>query len=479
MDWKRIASFDLGRLLGRSKDPLKNDKDHWIFRLADAILLGRLTWPGPAYWRRSTWRRDLLDVTEQLQAIVRINGPLAEGLDAVAYEEFRLSRGSTLRKIIAAVCFILVVTPQMMVAIGTINKSGSVISLIPSLVVLAVTVTFALPMIVGGGQRRRVFIALRNRVKIGEPLSHAMGQLPRFFPKYYTAMVAAGEKTGQLSNCLNTLSEDALQSILTWRSTRLTMLYLYGVLCIQCSIIGGIVLFVLPTFYEILADFSAEVMDAQAPLLVMVRQLQHALSSPAATPAWNIACAIAFFGAFIIILRHVRSDRRDSRLARRAWGSWLIYLPFIRQMVIQENLAAVARIIEKLLKAGVPLPEALETVQSAGILPAYSRKFKRIHHDVSLGVTLSEAMEKHRSLPPLPKTFRGIIALGERSAMLSEACANVADTYRGEVAKRSRLLTDAIMPIGILALGGLTLFVELMVFQVTTSIVMSLADPIL
>ena len=156
MDWKRIASFDLGRLLGRSKDPLKNDKDHLIFRLADAILLGRLTWPGPAYWRRSTWRRDLLDVTEQLQAIVRINGPLAEGLDAVAYEEFRLSRGSTLRKIIAAVCFILVVTPQMMMAIDTIIKGGSVISLIPSMVVLAVTVTFALPMIVGGGQRRRV-----------------------------------------------------------------------------------------------------------------------------------------------------------------------------------------------------------------------------------------------------------------------------------------------------------------------------------
>ncbi len=177
------------------KDPIKT-VGRWRRPPHERYAARGKKWRGPRYIRRKAWRRDLLFFTSQLDAIVRMNAPLAEGLHT--------SVPST-----------------------------------PSL------------------KLEHVVLALRAEIVAGSSLSEAMRALTRFFPRYYVDLIRTGEETGTLESCIQAILRQNNERVSSWKTVRGWFWYLFVMLCVMCAPLLLIGLRILPQFITVLAEFGA------------------------------------------------------------------------------------------------------------------------------------------------------------------------------------------------------------------------------
>jgi len=186
-------------------------------------------WRGPFYVLSNHWRRDLLKVTNTLAAIVKTNASLTKGLEAAAREENRLRRqlGAVQLAGLLQACAVGVAFLFMGLYI-TFNSYEFL-----TLQAVAIFIVFcfmgmlsALFLLFRYRPEEALFLALRDHLAAGRPLSEAMRGMRRFFPSFYADLVKAGEDSGRLAECLDQLSGDTLQNIRLNRTLKVFFLYL-------------------------------------------------------------------------------------------------------------------------------------------------------------------------------------------------------------------------------------------------------------
>jgi type II secretory pathway component PulF len=350
-------------------------------------------WAGPRYVRKKRWWRDLLFLTSQLHAIVRVNAPLEEGLRTA-----------------------LPTTPS--------------------------------------AKLEHVVLALRADVVAGLSLSEAMRGLPRFFPAYYADLIRAGEETGTLDACIQTILRQQHQRNSDWKTVRGWFLYLGFMLCVMCSQFVFIMTVILPEFLETLGDFGVK-------------------------PVWPVVSVVAFGGALarwkwelavlVLVAFFPRSwlpgVRRISR--RRFWRRLAIHLPVLGAAQEWDSLSHAASVLERLLHAGVPIDRALEDVAALDIQPHYRGIFLRIRDRVQKGVSLSEAAKAESALPA---SFKTMLAVGDASGMMPQALERLAALYERQARTRTRILIETLSPLVVLIIGSGVLLIMVSVFASMTAI---------
>src|SRR5690606_23387467 len=58
-----------------------------------------------------------------------------------------------------------------------------------------------------------ILLIMRDRLASGMELSEVMASLPRVFPPYYLGLVRAGERSGKLADCLESLGSTVVQRL--------------------------------------------------------------------------------------------------------------------------------------------------------------------------------------------------------------------------------------------------------------------------
>lgn len=302
-----------------------------------------------------------------------------------------------------------------------------------------------------------VLVALRDDIASGLSLSEAMARRPRFFPRYCADLVAAGERTGQLDSCLNQVSEHLLESRNYLNILAGYFAYLGGVLGVQVTLMIFLMTYVVPGFVGVFNDYGVE------PPLFMRIVIQ--CGDYVRFRWWFIMFAAS---AAIIFIKLVFVALRRGRGSRYTAGLVLSRIPFLGTLLAKANLSHAAAVLERLLAGGVPIDTALDSVASSSINPLYAETFRRIKERVEAGETLTNAVDRE---PGMPESFRGFVSLGDSSGLLPEALRRVAQLYRRQVVKTTRVLLDVVTPLGILALGGLTLLFNGAMFATLVSLV--------
>lgn len=155
-------------------------------------------------------------------------------------------------------------------------------------------------------------------------------------------------------------------------------------------------------------------------------------------------------------------------LARQGWlvdrvaaaraGSWGPgRRPVNRERVLLFNTELIA-----LLRAGLPVPEALATAAERGDAPRLSRILARTLEDVRAGSRLSEAAARHPEL--FDEVYLSALRIGERSGDLAGALARYQDDLRRRIAVRKKVGQALAYPVFLLVtlvviLGVLFVFV--------------------
>jgi len=124
------------------------------------------------------------------------------------------------------------------------------------------------------------------------------------------------------------------------------------------------------------------------------------------------------------------------------------------------DLAEFTRALAALLPAGLPLPKALAVTRE--IAPASLRgALADVQARVERGTTFADALAAHPAA--FPPSYVGLARAGERAGSLPESIGRLADAIESEQQFRARILTAAIYPTLLAAVGGAAILVLLMV----------------
>jgi len=286
-----------------------------------------------------------------------------------------------------------------------------------------------------GSELSKILRSLVEAVRAGKSLAVSMGEHPDVFPKIYVNMIRAGEAGGILESVLRYLTE-FMETTLALKEDIKSAL-IYPVILATAAGLSLIVLFlfVIPKF--------ATIFRGNSKAIPLITKIVIDFSQLLSQYGWLILLAIIVVVAGGVY--YIRSPEGRSEWDRLRLRSWLV-----GDLVRKFETARFCRTLAALLKGGVPLLEALGTVQ--GVVG--NRLMVLAIGQVQMRVREGKGMARPLSESGLfPALALNMIAVGEETGKLDAMLAEVANYYDQEVRRTTESLTSLIEPALILVMG--------------------------
>ncbi len=298
----------------------------------------------------------------------------------------------------------------------------------------------------------RLVTDIRGDVETGTSLSAAFRRYPKYFDHLYCNLVEAGEEAGMLELILDRLATYQEKTLAIKGKIKSALTYPIAVMIVAMIVVTIIMLFVVPTFKGVFAQFGAQL---PGPTLVVIALSDFFVHY------WYVMLGVLVIGGYFAFQSWKRSPRVQELVDRA-----LLRLPVFGQLVLKGALARWTRTLSTMFGAGVPLVEALDSVAGSSGNIVYQRATEKIQQEVATGTSLTLSMQSSRVFPPLVLQMASI---GEESGSLDSMLGKVADIYEAEVDELVKALSSLLEPIIIVILGiligGLVVAMYLPIFN--------------
>ncbi len=300
----------------------------------------------------------------------------------------------------------------------------------------------------------RLCVLLEN----GSSFHHALSQVP-YFDTLYVELVRAAETAGNLDAVLERLAVLLEKRQAIHAQIRSALTYPCAVLAISLLVVGVIMVWVVPVFEGIFTSLGAELPALTHSVLQMSRWFSNG----------GVYYAMMALVCGSVVLRLLMRNPffqlwRDTQVLR---------LPIIGSLVHHMQLSLWTLTLSDLLKAGVPMLEALEVVASCSTNRLLGMATIHMRTSVSQGVSLADAIMSVSAptakLRLFPLMLAQLVAVGEQSGALDNLLAKLAQQLSSQVDhllnRFTQLLEPALMVMLGLLVGGLVVALYLPIFQ--------------
>jgi type II secretion system protein F len=289
--------------------------------------------------------------------------------------------------------------------------------------------------LIEGEEFTKVMRTLLEAVRAGKSLASAMAEHPIVFPKIYVNMIRAGEAGGILESVLRYLAEYMERSLALKEDIKSALIY--------PVILGGAAgLSLLVLFIYVIPRFALIFKDV-GQALPWITQVVIDFSSLLTEYGWLIGLLlIAGVSAAVFYIRSPDGRSEYDKICLRVW--------LLGDLVRKFETARFARTLAALLKGGVPLLEALGTVQGVVGNRLLSRAIGQVQVRVREGKGMARPLGESGLFPPLSLNM---IAVGEETGKLDVMLTEVAEHYDQEVKRTTKRLTAILEPALILGMG--------------------------
>lgn len=307
---------------------------------------------------------------------------------------------------------------------------------------------------------RQLLTGLRRQIMAGRALHVALQQHPGI-PRQYVHSVAAGEASGTLPHVLLRLTEQLESRAALQRQLRSALTYPLVVVVIALVVVSVMLVWVVPAFESMFASLGAQLPVATRWVLA----LSHA--GVQGLPVL-LGCLVASVWLGRGLWRHPQGHRWALECLWRVpgWGK-------LHRLACQ---ARWTRTLATLIAAGLPLTEALASLEGAAGHPRYDEVNRQIRRGLMAGRSLSHVLARHgpdRARPHAPELFSGMMLqmtqIGEESGsldtLLDRAARQLEDEVARQVAVLARLVEPSLMGILGVLVGGLVIALYLPLFQ--------------
>lgn len=285
-----------------------------------------------------------------------------------------------------------------------------------------------------------------TRLEGGSPLSSAMAKHPKVFNNLFVSMVNVGESTGSLDQVFQQLAFYMERDEQTRKSIKSATRYPMFVMIALAIAVAVVNVAVIPKFADMFKQFGAD--------LPLVTKILLGTSNLFVNYWWALLLGtVSLVGGIWYYLK--------TPSGALFWGEKKLRLPVVGDIIDRASMARYGRSFSLMLRAGVPLNQALTLCARAIDNPYLAQKIERIRRGIERGDSLLKTHVQADMLTPL---VIQMIAVGEESGRVEELLAEVADFYESEVDYDLKKLSDRIEPILIVVMAGFVTVLALGIF---------------
>jgi type IV pilus assembly protein PilC len=274
-------------------------------------------------------------------------------------------------------------------------------------------------------------------VESGSTLSEAFAKHPKCFDRLYVNMIKAGEAGGALEVIMQRLAEFKEKAQSLKRRITGAMVYPIAVITVAVLILCFIMVYIIPKFEKIFADF-------QMKLPAMTEYLM-------ATSRWfaDYWYVIPLFPlSFWLLIKLIRLSRIGNYII-----DWIyLKIPIMGTIIEKSTVARTTRTLGTLVSSGVPILEALSIVRETTTNAVFEKMYLRVYESIREGETIAQPLKESRLVDDM---VVNMIDVGEETGELDTMLNKIADVYDEEVNVLVEGLISLLEPIMIVVLGGI------------------------
>ncbi len=295
--------------------------------------------------------------------------------------------------------------------------------------------------------QRNLVATLRSEVNGGSTFAKALSQHPREFSPIFTAVIGAGEQSGNLGLVLERLADDLEEQQALKAKLIGAALYPAIVTLVAIVIVMFLLGYVVPQVANVFAGSKRAL-----PILTVI---MLALGNFVKDYGWLV------LGVIVAITTLFRLALRNARTRERFDSFWL-GLPVLGSLSARYNAARFASTLAMLAAAGVPILKALQAAADTLSNKAMQADAAQIVVLVREGAPLASALAQKKRFPGLLGMFA---RLGEQTGQLPVMLGRAAKQLSLEVQRRSVQLATIAEPLLIVLMGMVVMLIVLAVLM--------------
>jgi len=180
---------------------------------------------------------------------------------------------------------------------------------------------------------------------------------------------------------------------------------------------------------------------------------------------WLVALLLIFL---IVWLRYFFGQSNQGKMI---YGRLLIKIPLIKDLFIGLYMVRFSSILAMLVKAGVSIVGAIQTVGQVIGNPVYEAILNDVASQMERGVAMSVPLSRAKEFPAVVSQM---VSIGEQTGKLDEVMSSLADLYEDETDKKVAILTSLLEPILLvivgLGVGTIVFSIIVPIYQISSSI---------
>lgn len=242
-----------------------------------------------------------------------------------------------------------------------------------------VTIIEALRMLAEATENKKMQKALMNvraDVEKGETFADSLAKHPGVFPELLVQMAMAGESSGSLETSMERMAIQFEKSAKTKALVKKAMIYPIVVMIVAIVVVIIMLVVVIPSYTEMFQELNAELPGITLAVIAM---------SDFVKAYWFIIIPVVIAIGFAI------RAYAKTYSGKHLFGKLQLKIPAIKNLVVKNASAQMARTLSTLLTAGVPLNEAVGIVSDTMTNIWFKEALRDATDQIMVGVAMTLA----------------------------------------------------------------------------------------
>ena len=299
---------------------------------------------------------------------------------------------------------------------------------------------------------RALLTEIRDNLERGQPFYSTFAHYPRYFSNVFINLVKAGEASGNLDSVFETLSVSFTKEKELRGKIRSALVYPTMLFIMSLGILLLLTTFALPKLAKVFTGG-----DFKPPLFT---RLVFGVGLFVNQYIWVILGLL--IGLAFLFIFSVRTAK-----GKAFYNNILLKMPIIKTIKYNLAIQRFATTLSSLLKAGVPILEALRITADTVGHPHLTKSLHDIADEgLAKGLTLGDAFRKETSFPLV---VTNLVAISEKAGHLDEILETLGRFYESEIDGSIKSAITFIEPVLLLfigaVIGGIALAIIVPIYQ--------------
>jgi type IV pilus assembly protein PilC len=295
---------------------------------------------------------------------------------------------------------------------------------------------------------KQLYKDIIHHIHAGTSLAEAMGFYSHIFPPMQTALIEAGEKSGNLKTVLSELVNEMEDSQEFFRKVKGAMFYPLILLVMAVVMVTGMMMFVIPKIAKMYAQSKVKL----PAVTQMVINISKFMAEKGILVI--IAAVVIITGIYLFFTKTIPGRKISEVMTSK--------IPLFGRIDRDKNLMIIAGNMAMLLSSGVLIADAFEITQKTLGNLHYQKEIGRIRRGITLGTPISEMMglkdiskQEFMHNKYFPLQMAQMLHIGETTGTIGKMFNKVRENYHKSIDYTLKNISVVIEPVMILVVAGL------------------------